>query len=566
MAERRRGTDVVVIGLGAAGGIAAMVLAEAGREVIGLEAGPRWELKDFPSDEIRNDVRNFMGNPKFNLEVPTSRTDRSQEATPTIGGALMMNGVGGSSVHYTCQSWRFLPWSFRMKSATIERYGRSALPENSLVEDWPVSYDELEPYYHKVERLLGVSGKAGNLKGKKDPAGNVLEGPRSREYPLPPLRRSGYIDLATNAAKQAGWHPFPGPSAIHSEPYEGQPGCQYCGFCTQNGCHTNAKGSVNLNAIPRAEKSGNLKVETGARVTEIAVDNDGRATGVTYLKDGKEHFQPTSLVILSGFVYENTRLLLLSKSKAFPKGLSNNAGQVGKGFMSHGFIIGSGAFDGKRLNRFGGPGSQYMAFDDFEGDNFDHAGLDFIGGAGMSTGSEAKPIATARTVPPSLERRWGSQWKAWMAKNGNSIAAALAQMEVLPYEDNFIDLDPKVKDPAGLPVARITFDYKQQEKKRGAFLQKKLEQWLKEMGAAEAWSNPPLRLPVNQHVYGGTRMGDDRDQFVVDKHSLSHEVPNLAILGTSTFLSTAGKNPTETLQALAWMSSEHIADEWNSIA
>jgi gluconate 2-dehydrogenase alpha chain len=171
MAQKLNETDVVIIGLGAAGSIAALELSKHGLEVIGLEAGPWRTIKDFPSDEIRNDIRNYVGNPKINQEIPTSRMSASETAQPTVGGALMMNGVGGSTTHYTCQTWRFLPWNFKMKSETLKRYGPSMIPKDSLVADWPVSYDDLEPYYDKVEYKIGASGEAGNIKGKLTASG-----------------------------------------------------------------------------------------------------------------------------------------------------------------------------------------------------------------------------------------------------------------------------------------------------------------------------------------------------------------------------------------------------------
>jgi gluconate 2-dehydrogenase alpha chain len=565
MTQKLHKTDVVIIGLGAAGSVAALELSKRGLEVIGLEAGPWRTIKDFPSDEIRNDIRNYMGNPKMNQEIPTSRMSASDTAQPTVGGALMMNGVGGSTTHYTCQTWRFLPWNFKMKSETLKRYGPSMIPKDSLVEDWPVTYDDLEPYYDKVEYEIGVSGRAGNIKGRLTGQGNDFEGPRQRDYPLPPLRWSGYNELAFESAKKVGWHPFRMPAAIHSEPYRGNPACQYCGFCTQNGCHTNAKGSTFLNAIPDAQKTGKLKVRTGARVVEIVIDRNGRAAGVNYISGGQLYFQPASLVIVSSYVYENNRLLLLSKSHAFPHGLSNNHGWVGKGYMSHGFVIGYAHFDGRKLNRFSGPGAQGVCLDDWDADNFDHRELAFIGGGDLETTMEAKPIATARAVPPSVKQQWGAPYKQFMKRNAISIATNLAQMDVLPYEENTIDLDPTHKDPQGYPVARITFAYKEQEQKRYQFLLGKQRQWFQAMGATETWGALAY-LPVNQHVYGGTRMGTAPDNSVVDGYQLSHEVPNLAIMGGSTFPNTGGRNPTETIQALAWRGAEHIAANWKSIA
>lgn len=565
MAEKLKKTDVVVIGLGAAGGMVSLALARHGVDVIGLEAGPVRSVKDFPSDEVRNDVRNWLGNPKVNQEVPTIRANAAQPAKPDPAPILMMNGVGGTSIHYGMQTWRYLPWNFKVRSETVNRYGRSMLPADSLVEDWPVSYDDLEPYYDKVEYEIGASGRAGNIGGRVNHVGNAFEGPRRRDYPLPPLRYSGYTKLASDAAKRLGWHPFQGPAAIHSAPYRGQPGCMYCGFCTNNGCHTNAKGSTFLNAIPDAKKTGHLKVVPATRVVEITAGSDGRVTGVDYLQGGRRYHQPASVVVLSTYVYENSRLLLLSRSKAYPHGLSNNHGQVGKGYISHLYMTGYGVFPGRRMNVYGGPTAQFTAVDDWDSDNFDHKGLGFVGGASLFAGMEGKPIATARTRPPSLKRGWGSEWKSWMQKNATGIVQDFAQVECLPYEGNQLDLDPTHKDPLGYPVIRITWAPRRQEKARMSFIAGKLEHWMKEMGAAEVWTTPFIAV-TNSHAYGGTRMGTDPSTSVVDAHLMSHEAPNLAVLGGSTFLNTTGRNPTETIEALAWRTGDHIAQHWRSFA
>ena len=215
-----------------------------------------------------------------------------------------------------------------------------------------------------------------------------------------------------------------------------------------------------------AEKTKNLKIVTLADVLRVEVDNDGKASGVLYLKGGREYFQPARVVLLAGYTYENMRLLLLSTSKAYPNGLSNNHGQVGKHYIAHG--LGSagatGWFPGKRLNRYSGTIGQFTAFDDLDADNFDHTGLGFVGGGMCSATMEAKPIATASTLPPSAPR-WGSGWKAWLAENADSVAGVGPQLEVLSYEDNNLDLDPVVRDPLGRPVIRITNDFHDNERR-----------------------------------------------------------------------------------------------------
>jgi gluconate 2-dehydrogenase alpha chain len=564
--SRLKKTDVVIIGLGAAGGYASLVLARAGLDVVGLEAGPRWTAGDFPMDELRNDVRGYLSQPKVAREIPTWRPNATEKATQGGGiNILMMNGVGGSSIHYGMEQWRYLPWNFRSRSETIKRYGAGMIPKGSTLVDWPIALEDVEPYYDKVEYDMGASGKAGNLKGKKVAGGNTFEGARAREYPLPPLRRSGWNDHMAATAKKLGWHPFPGPAAIRSAPYHGLPGCEYCGFCTYNGCMVEAKGSTNYNAIAEAEKTRHLKVVPLARVTKIEVDSKGRASGVTYLKGGKTFFQPASMVILSTYVYENTRLLLLSTSKAFPKGLSNNHDQVGKNYISHVYGGANGFLPGKQLNRFAGPGAQRTSVDDWNGDNFDHKGLGFIGGGIIDSRMENKPIGGARSTPPSVPT-FGAIWKEWLRKNANSIGDAGAQIESLPYEDNYADLDPTVKDPEGFPVLRLTFDLHAQEKARHAFVTGKAEHLLKEAGASETWTQfPAIPIGVNSHAYGTTRMGNDPDTSVVDKWQLSHEVPSLAILGGSTFPTSTAYNPTNTIEALAWRTAEHISKNWKSL-
>ncbi len=558
-------TDVVVIGLGAAGGFASLALARKGIEVIGLEAGPRRTTRDFPLDEIRNDVRNHMGAPKFNREIPTYRPNDVTPTRPAFGYP-MVNGVGGGSIHYGMATWRYAPWSFEMRSRTLARYGPSMLPSGSLIEDWPLSYEDLEPYYDAVEYEIGASGQAGNINGRIDARGNIFEGRRSRRYPLPPLRSSGWTELAHSAAKRMGLHPCPGPAAIHSKPYRGKPACTYCGFCASNGCYINAKGSTFLNAIPDAEQSGTMKVVPNARVLRIAVDRDGRARGVDYLRGGRTYHQPASVVVLASYVYENVRLLLLSNSKAYPNGLSNNHGQVGVGYISHIYGGAGGLFEGRRLNLYGGASAQYTSFDDFNNDNFGHQGLGFIGGGGMGAGVGLKPIGAALHTPPTLPQ-WGPEWKRWLARNAGSVGGVGFQAESLPYESNRLDLDPVAKDDLGIPRIRITMaPMQEQERLRASFLTDKATQWLQEMGASQIWPSQPSNPPMNNHAFGGTRMGTSPDNSVVDRWLLSHEVPNLAILGGAAFPSSTGRNPTETIEALALRTGEHIAANWATIA
>jgi gluconate 2-dehydrogenase alpha chain len=562
-------TDVVIIGLGAAGGIAAYVLAKAGVKVVGLEAGPRLTPRDYPSDEMRQEVRNWMGRTKVNNELPTWRRNDTQVAsqanTLTTSVGLMMNAVGGTSIHWSCWTWRLFEKDFAWASEIAKRKGLNGMPAGSTIADWPFSYAELEPYYDKAEYFFGASGKAGNIRGQVDAAGNVFEAPRQREFPLPPLRTNGITQLAMDAAKRLGWHPFITPAMIRSREYAGLPGCQYCGYCSRNGCHAGAKGSTDVRGIPEAEKTGNLHVVPMARVLQIDTDANGKATGVTYVKGRTLYFQPADVVLLATYTYENTRLLLLSKSRAFPNGLANNQGQVGKHFCSHTTFGVSGLFPGAKLNLWDGAGAQLATIDDFE---FGVSNNDFVSGSALFTASPGlHPMAAARNLTPSAPR-WGSGYKEWIAKNANSIAGMSTQLSMPTYEGNYLDLDPNQKDPLGIPVTRVTLDLREDERKALTFYRDRMAQLLKEMGASETFGADPRTVaprPVATHAYGGTRAGNDPASSVVDKWGFAHDSPNFGVLGASTFACAGGRNPTETVYATAWRAAEYLAKNWGAI-
>jgi gluconate 2-dehydrogenase alpha chain len=566
MAQTLKGTDVVIIGLGAAGGIACLPLAEAGLQVIGLEAGTWLTRRDFAPDEIRNNVRDWpQAVQKANHEVPTHRVN-ARAATTRASSHPMMNGVGGTTLHYWAQSWRLNPWDFKVASETTRRYGRARVPEGCTVEDWPFGYEELEPYYDKVEWETGVSGQAGNLKGTIDPRGNIFEGPRQREYPMPALRGSGFTDLMAAAARGLGWQPFPGPAQINSRAFQDRPPCMYHGYCNRGGCHVDAKNGTNVTTIPRAQKTGRFSVVTRAHVTGVDVDARGRASGVRYVTDGEELVQPARVVLLAAYTYENSRLLLLSKSKAFPNGLSNNHGQVGRHYLSHATGASVTALFPFDLNTWYGLPAQGVAVDDWADDNFDHAGLDFIGGGNLWVYSDRRPIQAASMNTFGRAPGWGAQWKAFIRQNADRANTAYLQKTTLPYEDNYLDLDPEVKDPLGFPVCRITADYRDNERRIGAFIQDRMEAWFRAAGAIDIVRGPMGTMGPNTHAYGGTRMGDNPETNVVDRWGFSHEVPNVGILGGSVMGTSGAHNPTLTLQALAWRTADHLVKNWKSIA
>jgi gluconate 2-dehydrogenase alpha chain len=478
----------------------------------------------------------------------------------------MMNAVGGTTLHYWAQSWRLNPWDFKVVSETARRYGASRIPAGSTVEDWPFGLEELERYYDRVEYEIGVSGQSGNLDGTIDERGNIFEGSRQRPYPMPPLRSTGFTQMMTDAARQIGWHPFPGPAAVNSVRYQGRAACGYHGFCNRGGCHLDAKNSTAVSTIPRAQATGNLDVVTEAHVRSINVDRNGRISSVEYLRNGDTYVQPAEVVLLASYTYENVRLLLMSMSDAFPSGLANNHGQVGRHYFSHAQLGGVTALFSRNLNLWYGLPAQGVAIDDWADDNFDHTEHDFIGGGNLWVFSDRRPISAANMATFGRSPRWGSAWKSFIKENADRSVGSYLQKTTLPYEDNYLDLHPTVTDPHGDPVCRITADYRENERRVSAFIQDKMEQWFREAGAVEIVRHGLGTMGPSTHAYGGTRMGDNAETNVVDRWGFAHEVQNLGVLGASVMGTSGARNPTLTAQALAWRTAEHLVEHWGTIA
>jgi gluconate 2-dehydrogenase alpha chain len=559
-------TDVVIVGVGAAGGILAAELGKAGMKVIGLERGPRLTTQDFdPHDELRYFQRQDL-RPNIKRQPVTWRPNANARATP-LPLQNYGNQAGGGTIHYGAVSWRFHEDDFRARSHTISRYGASVIPEHSSLADWPLSYADLERYYDQAEYELGVSGKAGNLQGKKIDGGNVFEAPRRREFPLPPLRWDQGAILFDAATRKLGYHPFSTPRAILSEAYQDRPACTYCGFCQAFGCHVGAKSSILVTKLPEADATGNFKLITGAMCYRVNSDNSGRVTGVGYYgPDGSDNTIEAELVILTTFIYDNTRLLLLSKTDKVPNGLANSSGQVGKHLMAHMMPNVYALFDDRHVNNYMGPSAQKHTIDDFNADNFDHSGAGFIRGSQISVGTgnlQGGPISHTTTASPPGTPRWGAAYRDYLAKSFTRQVAMVAQTENLPYIDQMIDLDPDVKDAWGLPAPRLTYDWRRPtELARVEFMMKKMEEIGRTMGATQVWRAPLGPGAPGAHHEGGTRMGSDPKTSVVNRYGQSWDVPNLFIIGSSTFPTMSGFNPTLTIQALAYMSADAIVNRY----
>ena len=301
-------------------------------------------------------------------------------------------------------------------------------------------------------------------------------------------------------------------------------------------------------------------------MTRIATGTDGRVTGVTYLKDNKEYFQPAKVVLVAGYTYENTRLLLLSKSKAFPNGLSNNHRQVGKHYFGHwyGSVL---ALFPQDMNVWYGTPAQATLVDDWADDSFDHTGLGFVGGCSMSAYTERHPIEAAAMDTFGRAPAWGSGWKKFIRENAGRWTQAYIQTNTFPYKNSWLDLDSEVRDPLGDPVCRITTGPRENEPRTVDFAQKKMEQWFLAAGALQVVRRPAIGpIGPTTHAYGGTRMGDNPETNVVDRFGFSHEAPNLGILGASVMGTSGARNPTLTVQALAWRTADRLVKDWKAIA
>ena len=561
-------TEVVIVGAGAAGAILAAELCKVGMKVVALERGPKLKTIDFnPHDELRFFQRQDT-RPDPKKSVVTWRFNTNMKSQP-LNSMSYGNQVGGGTVHYGALSWRNHEDDFRVRSATIERYGAGFLPEGSDVTDWPISYADLEPYYDKAEYDLGVSGRAGNINGQKIAGGNIFEAPRKREFPLPPLRTDVASETFDKATKNLGLHPFISPRAILSEPYKGRPGCTYCGFCQTFGCHVAAKSSTLVNKIPEAEETKNFTVITGAMCYRVNTDSAGKATGVAfYGPDGSDNQVEADLVILAPFVYDNVRLLMLSKTSVHQNGLSNSSGLLGKGLMTHIRPSVFVAFEDKKMNIYMGPNAQRHSIDDYNADNFDHKDLGFIRGGQISIGTAGQqggPIGAAiNMVPPPGIPRYGAAYRDWYAKYFASHMSVGLQIEDLPYLNQTIDLDPDVRDAWGLPAPRITYDWRRpNELKSVAFLSKKIEDIGKAMNAKYVWMGDRAQpgAPGGHHT-GGTRMGTRPDNSVVNKYCQSWDIPNLFVVGSSTFPTMSGYNSTLTIEAQAYFVADAITKHY----
>jgi gluconate 2-dehydrogenase alpha chain len=579
MATRLKEIDALVVGMGWTGGIIARELTKAGLRVVGLERGQdRKPGEDFVLPGVRDEMKyhqrlELMADPS--LDTVTFRNAPHQTALPVRrwGAFLPGEGVGGSGVHWGGLLWRNLPTDFRIRSTLTERYGAKAIPDDMTIADWPVSFAELEPHYDRFDKLCGASGQAGNLRGKIKPGGNVFEGPRSSEYPNRPIKSSRGGLIFADAAKSLGYHPFPAPVAIASAAYTNSEGvalgaCEYCGYCNRIACETNAKASANTTVMPVLRAEPKFELRTRAFVSKLLYDKAARkVTGVQYvdMRTGEEYEQPAGMVVLCSFVFGNTQQLLLS-GIGEPYDPFTGKGVVGKNY-AYQFEAGAEAFfKDRELNPFMGNAGTGICIDDFNGENFDHAGLGFFGGGFIACGIAASPPIAGRAVPPGTPA-WGAEWKRATTQWYHHHTRLVTSGSVYANRNNFLDLDPTYKDALGRPLLRMTYNGTDNDHKMSRHLLSKGEEIIRAMNPTHYDVHPrPKNFSIvpyqSTHNTGGTMMGADPKSSVVNRYLQSWDAHNLFVMGASVFPQQHGYNPTGTVGALTYWSAHAIVSQY----
>jgi len=563
MVKKLDKVDAVIVGSGWAGGIVAAELTKAGHKVVILERGKDKKHEDFngTKDELRYSQRyDLMQN--LHKETITSRGDLSETALPVRNNvnARLGENTGGAGVHWNGWTFRWLPYDFEIYSKTVERYGKGKIPKDSTMQDWGVTYDEMEPYFDKFEKTAGISGEE-----------NPLGPPRSDKYPNPPLKTTPAINLFQKASTELGYHPYRMPGATVSQTYQNPDGetingCVYCAFCEEYGCNFGAKADPIGTVLATAKKTGNMELRNGANVTRVS-HNGKRATGVVYVdtSTGQEYEQPADIVVLAGFVFSNTKLLLLSKI-GVPYNPQTGKGIIGKNFTGHfsnlsTYIGARGFFEEKKFNLYMGTGSLGSTLDDFAGDNEDHTNLNYLHGFEIHYSQlGARPISNNQV--PNGTPTWGKEFKKNSLHYTNRNLFITSQTAFLPNKYSYLDLDPTYKDALGNPLLRVTVKYLEDDINRSKAGVARCEEIMNKMGADIVDVDKvadDLQFDhkfYTDHFIGGVIMGASPANSAVNTYSQMWDMENLFVVGGSSFPHTGNYNPTGTIGAFAYRAAE----------
>jgi gluconate 2-dehydrogenase alpha chain len=573
--------DVVIIGFGWTGAIMAQELTDAGLDVIALERGPWRNTSDLLPNTAQDELRYRIRHELFlrpSQSTFTFRNKMDQQALPVRkwGAFMPPNGVGGGGVHWNAETWRFLPSDFVLRTHLTQRYGAKFLPSDMTIQDWGVTYADLEPHYDRFEYLCGISGTAGNLRGQIQEGGNPFEGPRSRPYPNPAQQQPYSHTLFAEGARKLGYKPFPQPSGNMSQAYVNPLGvrlapCTYCGFCEWFQCANYSKASPQTTILPVLLRKSNFTLRSDSEVTRINVDSSGkRATGVTFVDaDGTEWEQPADLVILAAYSIFNVQMLLHSRIGK-PYDPQQNTGVIGRNFTHQCISDVIAFFDPAkyRFNPFMSSGAIGMCIDEFNGDNFDHGPHGFVGGGYMgNTQTNGRPIET--TPVPEGTPKWGERWKRAVKESYQSAIKPGTGVHgsMYSYRDVYVDLDPTYTDRFKRPLPRITMDFHDNEIRQNAYLTDRFAEIFVAMGAqriTKEYRKGPYDMTRYQttHLNGGAIMGANPRDSALNRYLQSWDVSNLFVLGASAFPQNAGYNPTGTVAALAYWAADAIRSQY----
>ena len=539
--------NAVVVGAGAAGGIVAKELSHAGLSVVLLERG-KWNTpNDCRKDDLRNQRTTLLGNAFGPEDEGNPRVWVDAKGVPHIAlpseGSYQNNAacVGGGTLSYGAQAWRYMPQDFRMRST----YGA---PPGSTLEDWPIGYNDLEPFYEKAEYEIGISG---------DYTGNPFCGPRRNPLPMPPLPPNREFEVLAPAARRLGLHPFNLPMARNSIPYNGRGPCMRCRWCCGFACEVDAKNGSQNTVIPKALATGNCELRTECMAKEVLTDDRGRARGVAYFDArGRLQEQLADIVVVSGCAIESARLLLNSKSRLFPDGLGNRHDLVGRNLQGHHYTGAIGYFDFETYDDVG-PGASIAICD------YNHGTAGLCGGGMLANEFIRLPIHMVDRLPENTPR-WGVGHKSAMRDWHKRSIVIIGPTQQIPTAEGRVTLDPQVRDRWGLPVARISGNVHPHTYEIGKIQAKRAEAWLKEAGAMHTslsdWK--PEILSSGQHQAGTCRMGNDSASSVVNRYCQIHDVDNVFVIDSSVHVTNGGFNPALTIMAVAYYASSALVRNW----
>ena len=531
--------DILIVGAGTAGGIAAKHLAEAGFQVVCLEQGTWPRINDMPGDKPEYEIAatkpwhpdpNIRNNPE-DYPIDISESD---------GTLMSYNAVGGTSVLWAGCWSRMLPSDFRVRTL------------DGVADDWPITYEELRPFYEAVEAELGVSGLGGN------PAY-----PPGYAPPLPPFPINKAGRKMALGLNRLGWHWWPGYTAAPTLDYGFQKQCVRYGIC-RLGCKEGAKGSTDVTHFPAALKHG-ARIVTGARVSQITLDENGRANGATYIREGREHFQPASVVVMAASGIGTPRILLMSSSSRFSSGLANSSGLVGKRLMMHPYESVVGIYEDFVDDWLGPVGETLECMQFYKTD----ASRGFVRGMKWALQATSGPLwkvsryeqkGHGATAGKSFRPwdLWGKPFAARMLESNGHMLEWTMHPEDLPEETNHVSLSPALRDSDGLPAPKINYRISENTRRMVDFNLARALEAHEAAGAKEAWV--VARYLASGHHTGTTKMGDDPDTSVVDRWGRTHDVPNLYVIDGSVFPTCGAVNVTATICALAKRTAIYIAE------